>query len=211
MSTEIIITAAGAIRDAIGASEDTIESLDRAIGDGDHYHNVKRGAETVAEMSGSLAGKDPDQALKAIAMKLMSTIGGASGPLMSSFFLAMSKAEGVNGRWDLPTFARLFRAGVEGIRSRGKADLGDKTMLDVLIPVAATLEEAAAEGAPPVDLASRIRETAEKGMLATRDISARFGRAAFLGERAIGHIDPGAMSCKVMIGAVCDAVLGEAA
>ncbi len=109
MSTERIVRAAEAARQAILGRVDEIEGLDRAIGDGDHYHNMKRGVETIAAMAAELEAKSPDQALKAIAMKLLMTIGGASGPLVSSFFLAMSKAEGAAGDWDAPTFARMFR------------------------------------------------------------------------------------------------------
>ena len=207
MSTERIIRATEAAQQAVLAKEHEIEGLDRAIGDGDHYHNLKRGLEAIAGMAPGLRGMEPDKALKAIAMKLLSTVGGASGPLVSSFFLAMSKAEGAAGDWDPPTFARMFRAGVAGIQSRGKAGLGDKTMLDVLIPVAAALEEGAAGGSFPPDLPQRLTETAEKGMHSTRDITANFGRAAFLGERAVGHIDPGAMSSFVIIAAVCDAMV----
>ena len=206
MSTERIIRATEAARQAVLAKEHEIEGLDRAIGDGDHYHNLKRGLEAIAGMAPGLGGMEPDKALKAIAMKLLSTVGGASGPLVSSFFLAMSKVEGAAGDWDPPTFARMFRAGVAGVQSRGKAGLGDKTMLDVLIPVAAALEEGAAGGSFPPDLPERITKTAEKGMRSTRDITANFGRAAFLGERAVGHIDPGAMSSYVIIAAVCDAM-----
>ena len=206
MSTEHIIRVAEAARQAILAQEDEIEGLDRAIGDGDHFHNVKRGLEAVAGMTAELESKGPDQALRAIAMKLLSTVGGASGPLSSSFLLAMSKTEGSAGKWDAPTFARMFRAGVAGVQARGKAGLGDKTMLDVLIPVAAALGEMAEDGRFSQDNADRLKSVAEEGMRSTRDIQARFGRAAFLGERAIGHTDPGAMSSYVIIAAACDAL-----
>ena len=204
MSTETIIAAAARAQAAIAANEAEIEGLDRAIGDGDHYINVKRGADTIAGMAGDLAAMAPDAALKAIAMKLMSTIGGASGPLISSFFLAASKTEGVNEPWTAATVARLVGDGVEAIKKRGKADVGDKTMLDVLVPVAAALQAGAAAGEDPAALRAAAVEEAEKGLAATRDITARFGRAAFLGERAIGHLDPGAKSATVIIRAICE-------
>ena len=207
MSTERIVRAAEAARQAILGREDEIEGLDRAIGDGDHYHNMKRGVETIAAMAAELEAKSPEQALKAIAMKLLMSIGGASGPLVSSFFLTMSRVEGAAGDWDAPTFARMFRAGVSGVQARGKADLGDKTMLDVLIPVAEALEKGVAGGDSPQELSARLKSVAEEGVRSTRDIAARFGRAAYLGERAIGHIDPGAMSSCVIIAAVCDAMV----
>ncbi|MEM6762758.1 MAG: dihydroxyacetone kinase subunit DhaL [Pseudomonadota bacterium] len=203
MSTEAILTAVAAAREAIHAHEADIEGLDRAIGDGDHYINIKRGVDTILAMEGELSAMAPSAALKAIAMKLMSTIGGASGPLISSFFLAGAKTEGIDEPWTPATVARLVADGVAAIQKRGKADVGDKTMLDVLIPVADVLAEGAGEGLGAGDLKTRAVATAQKGMEATRDITARFGRAAFLGERAIGHVDPGAMSSFVIIRAIC--------
>ena len=209
MPSKRIILATDAARQAILRRKDEIEGLDRAIGDGDHYHNMKRGVEAIAAMAAEIEAKTPDQALKSIATKLLTTVGGASGPLVSSFFLAMSKADGAADDWDAQTFTRMFRAGVSGVQARGKADLGDKTMLDVLIPVADALEEGVAGGDSPRELSARLKAVAEEGVRSTRDITARYGRAAFLGERAIGHIDPGAMSSCVIIVAVCDAMAGE--
>ncbi|WP_108660900.1 dihydroxyacetone kinase subunit DhaL [Acuticoccus kandeliae] len=205
MSTETILKAAEAAREAIAANESEIEHLDRAIGDGDHYINIKRGAETIIALAPDLADKAPGEAMKAIAMKLMSTIGGASGPLIASFFLAASKTEGIDEPWTAATVARLTRDGVEAIKKRGKADLGHKTMLDVLIPVAAALEDGAASGEAGDALAERVVATAEAGKDSTRDLTAHYGRAAFLGERAIGTVDPGAMSSFIIIRAICGA------
>ncbi|MEM8853906.1 MAG: dihydroxyacetone kinase subunit DhaL [Pseudomonadota bacterium] len=205
MSTATILTAAEAAHKTILDNEADIESLDRAIGDGDHYHNLKRGAETVAAMADDLSAMEADAALKAIGMKLMSTIGGASGPLISSFILAMAKTEGAADPWTTPTVARMFRAGVDAIMKRGKANVGDKTMLDVLIPVAEALEEGAAQDTDHAALRARVKDVADEGMLSTRDLTARFGRAAFLGERAVGHIDPGAKSSSLIIASICDA------
>ncbi|MEM9221358.1 MAG: dihydroxyacetone kinase subunit DhaL [Pseudomonadota bacterium] len=204
MSTEIILRAVQSARDAIHANEAEIEGLDRAIGDGDHYINIKRGADTIMELSGEMGDKPPSQALKAIAMKLMSTIGGASGPLVSSFFLAASKSEGIDEPWTPERVATFVTDGVAAIQSRGKADVGDKTMLDVLIPLAKALKEGVDAGKEPAVLRTEAVETARNGVEATRDITARFGRAAFLGERAIGHIDPGAMSSYVIVRAICE-------
>ena len=202
MSTQTILAAASAARDAIHAREADIEGLDRAIGDGDHYINIKRGADTVAAMAEELNDKPPSEVLKAIAMKLLSTIGGASGPLISSFFLAGAKTEGIDEPWTAETIARLVDDGTAAIAKRGKASEGDKTMLDVLVPVARAMKENTDKNAAA--LRALAVETAEKGKDSTRDITARFGRAAFLGERAIGHIDPGAMSAYVIIKAICE-------
>jgi len=211
MSTNQLIAVAKVAASALIAAEDRIEGLDRAIGDGDHFHNMKRGAETVIALAETLANEPADAALKAIAMKLMTTIGGASGPLTSSFFLAASKTPGVAGEWTPSVVAAMVGDGVAAIVKRGGAGLGDKTMLDVLIPVSETLTRCAGEGASPEVTRARVKEAAEKGMLSTRDMRAAKGRAAFLGERAIGHIDPGAMSCSVMIAAICDATVRETA
>ncbi|HEY7985720.1 MAG TPA: dihydroxyacetone kinase subunit DhaL [Methylophilaceae bacterium] len=209
MNTEFILASADAINRAILASESEIESLDREIGDGDHYINMKRGCATVVSMRDELAILAPDAALQRIGIKLLSTIGGASGPLIASFFMAMSKAAKEQGADTLPQIAKAFAAGVEAIKTRGKADVGEKTMLDVLIPVAKTFVELAEQGAERTAIFAALKQQAEQGMLATRDIIATKGRAAFLGERAIGHIDPGAKSCQVMIATVCDLALAN--
>lgn len=204
MKTEFILQAASAVNDAILANESTIESLDREIGDGDHYINMKRGCATVLAMHEELAALSPDAALQKIGMKLLSTIGGASGPLIASFFMAMAKTVKEQGAETLPQIAAAFAAGVEAIKLRGKADVGEKTMLDVLIPVARTFQQLAEQNADRMAIFDALKKEAEQGMLATRDLIATKGRATFLGERAIGHIDAGAKSSQVMITAVCD-------
>jgi len=203
MNSSFILSAAAAIQDAILNHESELESLDRAIGDGDHYINMKRGAQTIADMRSELATLTADAALQKIGMKLLSTIGGASGPLLASFFMGMAKIIKEKGDASISTYAQAFAAGVDTIRQRGKADLGEKTMLDVLIPVAKQFTALAAQNASVKDIALALTRTAEQGMLATKDLIATKGRAAGLGERAIGHIDPGAKSCQVMIEAVC--------
>jgi len=204
MNTRDIIAAVGAVHDALLANELQIESLDRAIGDGDHFINVRRGCEAIVALQPELVSLAPAQAFQRIGMKLLSTIGGASGPLIGSFFIAMGRAlEGVPAP-DRRQFARALAAGVDAIRSRGKADLGEKTMLDVLIPASRLLLRLAEEGAGLDTLCPRLKEEAERNMLATRDMVATKGRAHFLGERALGHIDPGAKTSQVALFAVCD-------
>ncbi|NPC57395.1 dihydroxyacetone kinase subunit DhaL [Caenimonas soli] len=204
MNTQDIIAAVEAVQAAILANEQQIESLDRAIGDGDHFINVRRGCEAIAALKPELAPLPPSQAFNRIGMKLLSTIGGASGPLIASFFLSMGKElEGLTEP-DAKSFAQALAAGVEAIKSRGKADLGEKTMLDVLIPAARLLVRLADEGSDLDTLCSRLKHEAELNMLATRDMIATKGRAHFLGERALGHIDPGAKTSQVALFAVCD-------
>lgn len=207
MKTEFILRAAGAISEAIAANESEIESLDREIGDGDHFINMKRGCLTVVGMQDELAPLAPDAALQKIGMKLLSTIGGASGPLIASFFMAMAKTAKEQGMDNLLQIAKAFSAGVDAIKARGKADVGEKTMLDVLIPVANKFQQLTIENVDRAALLSALKQEAENGMLSTRDLIATKGRAAFLGERAIGHIDAGAKSSQVIIAAVCDLAL----
>jgi dihydroxyacetone kinase-like protein len=206
MNSQFILTAATAIQNAILQHESELESLDRAIGDGDHYINMKRGAQAIVEMQPELAALTPDTVLNKIGMKLLSTIGGASGPLLASFFMGMAKALKEKGDSSLSTYASSFAAGVDTIRQRGKADLGEKTMLDVLIPVANQFSALAAQNASAKEISTALKLTAEQGMLSTKDLIATKGRAAGLGERAIGHIDPGAKSCQLMIEAVCNLI-----
>lgn len=204
MKSERIVASVRAVHRAILDNAPLIESLDREIGDGDHLINVTRGCETLVALAPELQPLAPAQAYDRIGRKLLGTIGGASGPLLASFFMAMGKdLDGVEQPGHAQ-MAQAFSAGVDAIRSRGKADLGEKTMLDVLIPVARLFVRLADEGAPLETLCARLKDEAERGMLATRDMVASKGRAYFLGERAIGHIDPGSKTSQVAIAAVCD-------
>jgi dihydroxyacetone kinase-like protein len=207
MNSSLIVACLRAVHDAVLDHEADIESLDRAIGDGDHYLNVRRGCEVLAAMQDELQARAPGAALQAIGMKLLSTIGGASGPLISGFFIAMGRSlqdkEPV-GRVD---FAQAFAAGVESIKQRGKADVGEKTMLDVLIPVSRLLTRLAGDGVALPELCASLQAEATRNMLATRDMIATKGRACSLGERALGHIDPGCKTCEVAIAAVCAQLL----
>ena len=209
MNTQDIVTAVEAVHAAILANEQQIESLDRAIGDGDHFINVRRGCEAIAALKSDLIPLPPAQAFNRIGLKLLSTIGGASGPLIASFFISMGRElEGITEP-DARLFAQALAAGVEAIKSRGTADLGAKTMLDVLIPASRLLVRLTEEGSDRVTLCAKLKEEAEFNMLATRDMIATKGRAHFLGERALGHIDPGAKTSQVAVFAVCDMLTGK--
>jgi phosphoenolpyruvate---glycerone phosphotransferase subunit DhaL len=208
MNTQDILTAVEAVHAAILANEQQIESLDRAIGDGDHFINVRRGCEAIAALKADLEPLAPAQAFHRIGTKVLSTIGGASGPLIASFFISMGRELEGSAEPDARQFARALAAGVEAIKSRGKADLGEKTMLDVLIPASRLLLRLADEGSDIDTLCARLKLEAELNMLATRDMIATKGRAHFLGERALGHIDPGAKTSQVALFAVCDMVSG---
>jgi phosphoenolpyruvate---glycerone phosphotransferase subunit DhaL len=206
MQTAQLILAIEAIAKEIYQSEAIIAPLDREIGDGDHYINLKRGCQMMVEMIPQIRNLPIDVALNTLAMKLLSTIGGASGPLFASFLMGMSKQLTKSQDSSMQTLAEAFSAGVDAISARGKASVGEKTMLDVLIPVAKVLHQCATAAKPYKEAAYLIAETAIQNMLATKDMLATKGRAAGLGERARGHIDPGAKSCQIMICAVCNLV-----
>lgn len=195
------------IRDAIETHEADIECLDREIGDGDHYINMRRGCEAIAGMASELGTADMADALNKVGMKLLSTIGGASGPLFASFFMAMSKSLKTDTSGSTLSYALAFESGVQAIMHRGKAQAGEKTMLDVLIPVASTFKSLAEQGATTVDIANHLKQVAQTGLESTRNMLATKGRASGLGERVIGHLDAGAKSCQVMVEAACELVL----
>ncbi|KDP89983.1 MULTISPECIES: dihydroxyacetone kinase subunit DhaL [Clavibacter] len=176
-------------------------TLDREIGDGDHGENLDRGFGAV---TGKLAGLAPDaspaDALKTVATTLISTVGGASGPLLGTAYLKASAA--VAGRPDLdaPAIADLLEAAVGGIVLRGKAERGDKTMVDAWGPAAEAARAAAdVEGSSPVDALEAAADAAARGAEATEPLVARKGRASYLGDRAIGHRDPGAQSSALIL------------
>lgn len=198
-----------AVRTAILANEADIECLDRDIGDGDHYINMKRGCEAIAGLAETLTKLPLVDALNSIGIKLLSTIGGASGPLFASFFIGMSKTLKVNAPDSAMHIAAAFDAGVQAIMQRGKAQAGEKTMLDVLIPVAEQFKSLAAQGKSTQEIAVILKQVASEGLESTRSMLATKGRASGLGERVIGHLDAGAKSCQVMIHAVCDQVLND--
>jgi phosphoenolpyruvate---glycerone phosphotransferase subunit DhaL len=175
-----------------------LTALDQAIGDGDHGANMKRGFEAVLGKLETIATLPPAEALKTIGKTLVMTVGGASGPLYGSFFLAAGDALATK---DLPAdLADVFGSGVKAVSSRGRSQAGEKTMLDVLFPVLETLQsEAIGPG-----LIARVRTTAGEATARTAPMRATKGRASYLGERSVGHVDPGARSSCVLLHAVCD-------
>jgi dihydroxyacetone kinase-like protein len=176
-------------------SADELTTLDSAIGDGDHGINMKRGCAEVLSQLDAIAAKPAGEALRAVGMALVMKVGGASGPLYGSLFMAMGKAFG-QGPATLERLPRAFAAGVDAVAARGKSTAGEKTMLDVLVPALETLRA----GGP--DLPVRLRETAARAAAATVPMRATKGRAAFLGERSVGHMDPGARSSQIIIDAL---------
>ena len=188
-----------AAADTIAAHAEELTALDQAIGDGDHGLNMKRGFEAVRAEADAFAAKPLPEALKAVGTKLVMTVGGASGPLFGTLFMALGK--------DLPAApdrdgltAALAKA-IEAVAARGKSQVGQKTMLDVLQPV----YEALAQG----KTAGQIADAADKAAEATVPMKALRGRASFLGERSIGHMDAGARSTALLVRAVAEAIEGN--
>jgi phosphoenolpyruvate---glycerone phosphotransferase subunit DhaL len=181
------------------ANAPELTALDQAIGDGDHGANMKRGFEAVLGKLDAIGAQPLDEALKTIGKTLVMTVGGASGPLYGSFFLAAGDA--LAQRKKLPDdLADVFGSGVGAVSARGRSQAGEKTMLDVLVPVLETLK---AEAGRP-DLIERVRATASEAVARTVPMQATKGRASYLGARSIGHVDPGAQSSCVLLHAVCN-------
>jgi len=192
-----------AIDSAIEANAEEVTALDQAIGDGDHVTNLQRGSKALLAQADELARLDWVAAWQKIGMTLMTAVGGASGSLYGTLFVTMSKAAR-DRPLNLQTFAEIFSSGVESVKQRGKADAGEKTMLDVLIPVAASLRQAATDSVSLPEVLEDVSRTAIAGMESTRDMLATKGRASFLEERSRGHIDAGAKTSQLMICAVAD-------
>jgi dihydroxyacetone kinase-like protein len=172
------------------AHADELTGLDQAIGDGDHGLNMKRGFEAVLAEREAIAGKPLPDALKMIGTTLVMKVGGASGPLYGTLFLALAKELPAEPSRD--DFLRATEAAIDAVKARGKSDFGQKTMLDVLKPA----RDALAAGRDPVAAAHAAAE-------ATIPMKAVRGRASFLGDRSIGHMDPGARSSALLVAAVC--------
>ena len=194
------------IQDVIHANTAELNAFDRPIGDGDHGTNLDRGFTAVLAKIES----QPDQSLAAVfkttAMTLISTVGGAAGPLYGTAFLRISTAI-AELKDDHPRqVAAAFTAALGGVQARGKATTGEKTMVDALVPAVAASNAAVEEGADVVTVLERAAAAARLGMEATIPMRATKGRASYLGERSIGHQDPGATSCYLIIQAVADAV-----
>jgi len=207
LGTDFLIKNAKEIQVVIDNNASEIEKLDQEIGDGDHIFNVQRGIKLVIELEPIIKHLSMSKALNQIAMKILSGIGGSSGALFGTLFMTMAKVSNIDDGIDYKKAINMFADGVEAVKQRGKADVGEKTMMDVLIPVANCLKEGVEKDIDLKDLMRKTIETAEKGMLSTKNLLATKGRASFLGERSKGHIDPGARSSQLMIKTVCMSIL----
>jgi phosphoenolpyruvate---glycerone phosphotransferase subunit DhaL len=173
--------------------------LDTAIGDGDHGTNMDRGMRKAVEKLEATDGEDIGALLKAVGMALVSSVGGAAGPLYGTLFLQMGTASAGRDELDLAGWTDALEAAVKGVQARGKAEPGDKTMVDALLPALEALHAAADDGAELDDALRRSADAAQEGMRATVPLEARKGRASYLGPRSAGHQDPGATSSYMLL------------
>ena len=192
-----LITAAA---DTIATHAEELTALDQAIGDGDHGLNMRRGFEAVRAEAEAFSAKPLPEALKAIGTKLVMTVGGASGPLFGTLFLVLGKE--ISAAPDRPNLTAAFGKAIEAVAARGKSQVGQKTMLDVLQPV----HDALANGKTGAEIA----EIADAAAEATVPMKALRGRASFLGDRSIGHMDAGGRSVALLVRTVAETVEGQA-
>jgi dihydroxyacetone kinase-like protein len=181
-----------------------LTQLDSAIGDADHGINMDRGFQAVAADLAKTNPPDISAVLKTVAMALIRTVGGAAGPLYGTFFMRASAACANKAELGPADIVALFEAGLEGIVQRGKAELNDKTMVDAQKPALEAMKQALVDGADVKTILQKGVAAAEEGMKNTIPLQARKGRASYLGERSIGHQDPGATSSYLMIKAAAD-------
>jgi dihydroxyacetone kinase-like protein len=184
------------------ASADELTDLDRAIGDGDHGINMRRGFEAVLATADELSAKNLGESLKGVGTTLVMKVGGASGPLYGTLFMSLGKS--LADEVTCEQAADAFAVAIEAVKARGKSDVGQKTMLDVLFPVLGVLREGGA------GMAARLKAAARTAAEKTIPMRAIRGRASFLGERSIGHMDPGARSSALIVDAVADVMEGFA-
>jgi dihydroxyacetone kinase-like protein len=190
--------------DRLAEAREELTRLDSAIGDADHGINMDRGFSAVREVLPRLREGDPGPLFKEVGMKLISTVGGASGPLYGTFFLRLGMALGDARLVDPALLAQALRAGLGGVVARGKAELDDKTMVDAMTPAVVAIEAGAS-----ADLASALdagAAAAATGRDRITPLVARKGRASYLGERSAGHQDPGATSTTILFESLRDAV-----
>ena len=193
---------------AMAEHREELVRLDTAIGDGDHGTNMDRGMQRALEKVAAEPAADPGALLKTVAMTLISSVGGAAGPLYGTLFLQLGGGLTDHPAGDVTSYAAAWRRALDGVQSRGKAQAGDKTMVDAMIPAVEALEQAADTGAELDAALHAAADAAREGMLATVPLVARRGRASYLGERSAGHQDPGATSTHYLFESAAEALAG---
>ncbi|MFZ8757877.1 dihydroxyacetone kinase subunit DhaL [Microbacterium sp. HMH0099] len=202
VSTADLVTWIQAFRDAVQQHKEELTALDSAIGDADHGSNLARGMDAVVAKLDTVPAS-PAELFKLVGMTLVSSVGGASGPLYGTLFLRMGPALATGGTVDAAALGAALRAGVEGVVARGKAEPGDKTMIDALLPA---LDAWDAAGDDLAAAARAAADAAAAGRDATEPLVARKGRASYLGDRSAGHVDPGAASSTLLLEALAATV-----
>lgn len=196
-------------RQALGENKDYLTDLDSAIGDADHGANMDRGFAAVVDKLPTAADKDIGAILKLTGMTLVSTVGGAGGPLYGTLFMRAGAAADGKMELSVADFAAALEAGLAGVQQRGKAASGEKTMVDALTPACAAMRRAVDAGESLRTALDAAASAAEQGMKATIPMLATKGRASYLGERSIGHQDPGATSSYLLIRCAADSLGSE--
>ncbi|KNZ32854.1 MAG: hypothetical protein AD742_09075 [Methylibium sp. NZG] len=179
---------------------DELTALDQAIGDGDHGLNMRRGAQAIQARLEELSSQPLNDALRSMGLTCMSTIGGSSGPVFGTLLITLGKE--LPEQPNAADMAHALDVGIKALTRLGKAEVGQKTLLDVLDPVRQVL--AAAGDVPHAALLARVRQCADDSAMATAHMQASRGRSSFLGDRALGHVDPGSRSMNLIIGSICD-------
>jgi phosphoenolpyruvate---glycerone phosphotransferase subunit DhaL len=197
-------------RDKVVANREYLTALDSAIGDADHGINLSRGLKAVIDKVEASNPETINALLQTSGMTLVSTVGGASGPLFGTLLLRMAKAVGDADHASGAQFADALQAGLDGVVARGKAELEDKTMVDAFDPAVKAFAAAIGDGSSPADAAVSAAKAAAEGRDATEPLVARKGRASYLGERSAGHLDPGAASIALLMEALAEALAAVA-
>ncbi|KAA2259452.1 dihydroxyacetone kinase subunit L [Solihabitans fulvus] len=199
-SVEGVVAALRSAAEVVTAHRDELVELDRVIGDADHGENLKRGfTALVSKLDLSEPPATPSAALKLAATTLISTVGGAAGPLYGTALLRAATSVGDAAELDAAGVAAALRAALDGVVARGKAEPGDKTMVDALTPAVAAAEAAAASGSTVAEVLSAAADAADEGAASTVPLVARKGRASYLGERSANHLDPGSRSTALLL------------
>ncbi|MGI8592624.1 MAG: dihydroxyacetone kinase subunit DhaL [Nakamurella sp.] len=204
-----LVAAIRALGAVIAQRRTELSHLDQEIGDGDHGENLARGFSAVITKLQATEPETPAKVMSLVATTLISTVGGASGPLFGTVFLRASTVFGATTELDGNVVAAALAAARDGVIARGKAELGDKTMVDALSPAADAALAAAAAGADVAGVVAAAAEAGAAGAEATKPLQARKGRASYLGERSIGHIDPGAQSTAYLLASLAASAAGS--
>jgi dihydroxyacetone kinase-like protein len=206
VTLDMLVSWLSRFRDDVTEQVSYLTELDSAIGDADHGANMTRGMDAVIEKISAAPAGTADELFKTVGMTLVTSVGGASGPLYGTFFLRMGMAAGAVAQLDASELGAALRAGQEGVVQRGRAELGDKTMFDAMAPAIDAFDDLVLTGASAAEAATVAAVAASNGRDSTVPMVARKGRASYLGERSVGHLDPGATSTALLFDALAKAL-----